>query len=149
MTSPTSWEVEWRLLLTGPNNALFALEEGELELFRAEFDGPGATLDDEEIRRFGELVRERFGRFLKSESELDAPPEFEGPPPWRLGGYQTLFTSEEAGEWTGVVNATIGIERLPSGTLKLGWILLEGEGPTGEDVRIRYPDGAGGEDDSE
>ena len=26
------WEQEWRLLLTGPNNALFALEEGELEL---------------------------------------------------------------------------------------------------------------------
>ena len=143
------WEQEWRVLLTGPNNALYALQENDLALFRQEFEGPAASLSDEAIQRFATEVREQLGLFQKSESDLDRPPEFEGSPPWELGGFQTVFASEKEGEWAGVVESTIGIEQLQSGTLRLGWILIEGEGPTGEAVRIRYPAEVGQESDPE
>ena len=135
----TRWNQEWRLLLTGPNNALVALQEGSLEGFRSEFTGPASEQSDASIQAFASSIEDQLGRFHASRSELTEPPDLPEPPPWDLGGYQASFSNLDQGNWTGDIAARIGIERLPSGTLRLTWILLEGEGPDGVPVRIRYP----------
>ena len=135
----TRWNQEWRLLLTGPNNALVALQEGSLEGFRSEFTGPASEGSDAAIEAFSSSIETQLGRFHASRSELTEPPDLPEPPPWDIGGYQATFSHLDQGNWTGEVTARIGIERLPSGTLRLIWILLEGEGPDGLPVRIRYP----------
>ena len=133
------WEQEWRVLYTGPNNALVALYAGSPEGFRAEFTGPAATGTDAEIRAFEADLRERLGRFNWCRSIRQTAPELDGPGPWELGEYEAHFTKAQPVPWTGVVPARIGINRLPSGTLRLEWMLIEGVGPHDEDVRIRYP----------
>lgn len=137
--SNTRWNQEWRVLLTGPNNALVALQDGSLDGFRAEFTGPSSRESDETVRAFAKQVETRLGRFHSSRSELTEQPVLPEPPPWDLGGYVATFSNVDQGNWTGKITARIGIDRLPSGTLRLTWILLEGEGPDGVPVRIRYP----------
>ena len=133
------WETEWRVLLTGPNNALFAMQEGAFDDFRAEFIGAGSEATDEEIEVLAELVKTKLGIFGRARSTRTEPPEFDGPPPWELGDYEVLFSNPEKGGWTGSVSGTIGLDRLPSGTLRLDWFRLEGEGPDGEQVLVRFP----------
>lgn len=133
------WEREWRVLYTGPNNALVALDGGSLEGFRAEFTGPAAHGSDADVRAFEGKLREQLGRFGWCRSIRQSPPDLDGSGPWELGEYEATFSSAEDPPWSGTLAARIGIDRLPSGTLRLTWVLIEGKGAHGEDVRIRYP----------
>ena len=135
----TRWNQEWRLLLTGPNNALIALQEGSFDEFRAEFTGPASLESDASVQAFATRVKSQLGLFHACRSELTEPPDLPESPPWDLGGYVATFSNVDEGNWTGQIKARIGIDKLPSGTLRLIWILLEGEGPDGVPVRIRYP----------
>ena len=133
------WEQEWRVLYTGPNNALYALDTGSLDGFRAEFMGPAADRPDAEIQAFQSELNDQLGRFGWSRSIRQSEPDLDGPGPWELGEYEAFFTKEGEHPWSGAIPVRIGINRLPSGTLRLEWVLIEGTGPHDEDVRIRYP----------
>ena len=143
------WEQEWRLLLTGPNNALFELQEGSRVGFRSEFTGPALESSDSEVDLLAGRIREELGVFVRARSTRTTPPEFDGPPPWELGEYELQFNDPEVPDWSGVLDGRIGIDRLPSGTLRLTWILLEGTGPDGTHVRMRFPTGTNAEPETE
>ena len=134
------WEREWRVLYTGPNNALYLLETGSPASFRAEFTGGAADGSDADVEAFRIQLEKDLGQFLRAHSIRQSPPDLDGTGPWELGEFEAFFSKAGADPpWEGAVAAKIGINRLPSGTLRLTWVLLEGKGPQGEDVRIRYP----------
>lgn len=143
------WDRELRLLLTGPNNALFALQTDDLDGFRAEFAGDGARIDPDAFASLRKRIQDELGTFDACRSTLTEPPDLPEPPPWSLGGYVATFSHLEKGAWTGGIDATIGIDREPSGRLRMTWFLLEGEGPDGVAVRIRHPHQADMEVDGE
>ena len=127
------WEREGRILYSGPNNALVALDAGSLTTFRAEFDGAGAEASDAEIQAFSQQLTDNFGRFRVCRSTRQTPPDTEGPGPWSLGQYEAVFSKGDPPTEVRVP-AEVGIARLPSGTLRLTWVVLDPDG-----VRVGYP----------
>lgn len=127
------WEREGRVLYSGPNNALVALDQGEITVFRSEFSGPAASASDDAVQQFASELRQQFGTFLVCRSTRQSEPLLEGAGPWSLGEFEAIFkhdtrTTEQR------VPAKIGLTRLPSGTLRLTWVELDAEG-----VRLRFP----------
>lgn len=128
------WEREGRLLYSGPNNALVALDSGSIEGFRAEFIGKGAEAPDADIEAFAGQLEEHFGQFRVCRSTRQDEPPIDGAGPWELGEFEAVFDRGEPPTEARRVPAVIGIERQPSGTLRLTWVLIDPEG-----ARIRYP----------
>ena len=127
------WEREGRILYSGPNNALVALERGSSATFKAEFTGAGAAATQDAVESFGTQLREQFGTFRVCRSTRQSEPLLEGPGPWSLGEFEAFF---DKGTPPAVVRvaAEIGITRLPSGTLRLTWVEIDPDG-----VRLRFP----------
>ena len=58
-------------MLHGPQAALRAAAVGELDGFRGEFFGDGASASDQEVQRFVDELRGRYGRFIASKQTED------------------------------------------------------------------------------
>ena len=130
------WEREGRILYSGPNNALVALDQGDMAGFRGEFMGPAAELPEEAILAFKAGTLESFGRFRVCRSTRQEPPVREGPGPWTIGEYEAIFFTDDPPSERRVP-AKIGLDAMPSGTLRLTWIILDPEGDP-----IGYPERA-------
>ncbi len=60
-------------MLRGPQAALRAAAVGELDGFRSEFLGDGASASDQEVQRFVDELRGRYGNFIASEQARVQP----------------------------------------------------------------------------
>ena len=60
-------------MLHGPQAALRAAAVGELDGFRGEFFGNGALASDQEVQRFVDELRGRYGNFIASEQAQVQP----------------------------------------------------------------------------
>ncbi len=60
-------------MLRGPQAALRAAAVGELDGFRGEFFGDGASASDQEVQRFVDELRGRYGNFIASEQAQVLP----------------------------------------------------------------------------
>lgn len=127
------WEREGRVLYSGPNNALVALDSGSIAEFRLEFTGKGEGASDAEIEAYRGQLEKHFGRFKVCRSTRQDEPPIEGEGPWELGEYEAVFNQGEPPTEVRVP-AVIGLDRLPSGRLRLTWVLIDPEG-----ARVRYP----------
>ena len=127
------WEREGRVLYSGPNNALVALDAGSLAKFRLEFTGEGADAPDARIEAFARQLEEHFGRFRVCRSTRQASPAIDGPGPWALGEFEAIFDKGDPPTELRVP-AEVGIARLPSGRLRLTWVVIDPDG-----IRVRYP----------
>ena len=130
--SRAQWESEGRVLFSGPNNALYALYQGNDDGFYAEFTGKGARPDEKVLAELKGRLEMEFGQFMY----CNAPDvvSIEGEGPWVLGGYRAVFRSpgEEGGPSD--FPCEIMVERLPSGTLRLVRVKI-----TGDSGVVEYP----------
>ncbi len=61
-----AWDHFYRVMFTGPGNALVAGFAGDVSGFQADFTGPAANATDEEVAAFVDELRNRYGEFQKS-----------------------------------------------------------------------------------
>ena len=126
------WEREGRVLFSGPNNALYALFNGDPDVFLQEFTGQGANASPAMLADLKSRITSHCGAFISCKA-----PEIvviDGPGPWTLAVYEAVFSSPAPLKEKRVFPCRIMIKRLPSGTLRLVWMEIQ----AGE-VMIRYP----------
>ena len=126
------WEREGRVLFSGPNNALYALFNGDSDAFLQEFTTPGADATPAVMEDLKDRLTTHCGVFISCKA-----PEIiviDGSGPWTLDGYEARFSSLDQGEKASVYPCRIMVKRLPSGTLRLVWMEIPAD-----QVMIRYP----------
>ena len=124
------WDREGRILFSGPNNALFALYQGDPEAFLDEFAYEGERPSETAVAAFKSALETRHGTFMRCLS--DQPPELEGAAPWTLDDYTAQFVSADG---ISEVPVSIGLIRTPSDSLSLVWVEVDSESVTS----LRFP----------
>ena len=124
------WDREGRILFSGPNNALFALYQGDPEAFLDEFAYEGDRPAETAVAAVKSALETRHGTFMRCLS--DQPPELEGAAPWTLDDYTAQFVSADG---ISEVPVSIGLIRTPSDSLSLVWVEFDSESETS----LRFP----------
>jgi len=124
------WDREGRILFSGPNNALFALYQGDPDAFLDEFAVEGQRPSETAVAAFKEALETRHGEFMRCLS--DQPPELEGAAPWTLDDYTAQFMTTDG---ISEVPVSIGLIRTPSDSLSLVWVEFD----SGSETPLRFP----------
>ena len=124
------WDREGRILFSGPNNALFALYQGDPAAFLDEFEFEGERPSVTTVAAFKEALEARHGEFMRCLS--DQPPELEGSAPWTLDDYSAQFKTTDG---INEVPVSIGLIRTPSDSLSLVWVEFD----SGSETSLRFP----------
>jgi hypothetical protein len=124
------WDREGRILFSGPNNALFALYQGDSDAFLDEFMYEGQRPSETAVAAFKEALETRHGEFMRCLS--DQPPELEGAAPWTLDDYTAQFSTADG---ISEVPVSIGLIRTPSDSLSLVWVEFD----SGSETPLRFP----------
>ena len=124
------WDREGRILFSGPNNALFALYQGDPDAFLDDFVFESERPSETAVAAFKEALETRHGEFIRCLS--DQPPELEGAAPWTLDDYTAQFKTADG---ISEVPVSIGLIRTPSDSLTLVWV----EFNSGSETPLRFP----------
>jgi len=130
-----------RYMMQAPNAALTAGFDGDMQGFKDEFHGRGATLSDQQAQQFIDTLRERYGEFQtvnfpQQQAQQPAPGQTTAVMPYQLQFSNVTVDAE--------VELILADPNTGQFIKKLGYILIKDE----ERDNVRYPpqtDGGDGE----